>query len=91
VEVVDYTTFCHAVGFLCQTLDASVTSWWRSPKRNAAVGGHANSLHKQGLGCDLVLDDMSSEKRTELVKMATDLGLRALDEGDHIHLQVVTG
>lgn len=63
----------------------SVTSWIRSPLRNKQVGGSENSWHMSALGIDVVLDP--GENETEFKREAERLGLKALDEGDHIHLQ----
>ncbi len=63
----------------------SVTSWIRSVSRNARVGGAANSRHMLGLAVDIVLD-----RDQDLEMFLSDcrrLGLRAIDEGDHIHVQ----
>lgn len=64
----------------------SATSWWRTARRNADVGGHPQSRHLDGLGVDLVVDP--GQDPDELLAVARSLGLHALDEGDHIHLQL---
>ena len=64
----------------------SVTSWLRTPTRNTAVGGHPNSKHLTGLAVDVVLDpgqDKEAFKAEVVARMLT-----AVDEGDHIHIQV---
>jgi len=63
----------------------SVTSWIRSPKRNRAKGGSSNSRHLLGLAVDVVLDNKSD--KYQFKKECTRLGLKWLDEGDHIHVQ----
>jgi hypothetical protein len=63
----------------------SVTSWIRSPVRNVAVGGVADSRHLHGLAVDCVLDE--EKDRGEFKKAAAALGLQVIEEGDHIHLQ----
>lgn len=63
----------------------SVTSWFRTRAHNTAVGGVPNSKHLLGLAVDVVLD--TSGYREQLMVDAGRLGLWALDEGDHIHLQ----
>jgi hypothetical protein len=81
----DFTTFCHCVRSLCFTHQASVTSWFRTEKRNAAEHGHTNSWHLDGLGADLVPDDPA--KKPFLILAAAQLGLQAFDEGDHVHVE----
>lgn len=65
---------------------ASITSWYRTQNRNRAVGGHPQSKHLQGLAVDLVPDDTSSKHA--IIADASAAGLLAIDEGDHIHIQV---
>lgn len=61
----------------------TITSWWRSPWRNAAVGGKPWSQHQYGFGFDVV---PVSEKNRELL---AGLGLKVIDEGDHLHAQIL--
>jgi len=63
----------------------SVTSWGRTPAHNQAVGGQPNSRHLTWRGVDVLLDDPG--QREEFFKCAVELGLKALDERDHIHIQ----
>jgi uncharacterized protein YcbK (DUF882 family) len=63
----------------------SVTSWIRSPRRNQQVGGVAGSRHLDGCAVDVVLDDPAD--RPALQRLADRLGLRVLDEADHLHLE----
>lgn len=65
----------------------SVTSWWRTVKRNQEVGGVPNSKHLSGLAIDLVLDNPSDNQA--FIQAAQGLGLFVLDEGDHIHINQV--
>ena len=67
----------------------SVTSWFRSAKRNAQVGGHPKSKHLVGLGLDIVLDD--PKDKPKMVETLRAIGLSALDEGDHLHIQPMRG
>ena len=78
----------HAVQHLCLVFEGSVTSGRRTQKRNKLVGGVEHSLHLVGLAADIVLDEPS--KHGELLEACGRLGLRAIDEGDHIHVQVQT-
>lgn len=61
----------------------TITSWWRSPWRNREVGGVANSLHMIGLAWDVI--PATKENKTKLA----GLGLRVIDEGDHLHAQLI--
>jgi hypothetical protein len=63
----------------------SVTSWGRTEKRNISIGGVPGSLHLLFMGLDVVLDDM--KKNVDFEKDADRLGLLALFEDDHYHLQ----
>jgi len=59
----------------------AATSWWRSPEQNASVGGKRDSQHLFGLGADLVGDN------ERILRDARALGLIAVDEGSHVHVQ----
>ena len=63
----------------------SVTSWIRTHQRNREVGGNVESFHRCGLGLDCVLDLPTSKEH--FIKRARKLGLDAIDEGDHVHLE----
>jgi len=73
------------VVFLCCKHRGSVSSWGRTPGHNKAVGGVENSLHQIWLGCDVVLD--VNQKNVVFEADARELGLSALWEKDHYHLQ----
>ena len=77
--------FVDAVITLQAEFEFSVTSWFRSKKRNKGVGGSDDSFHLCGLGIDCVLD--LPDVKDLFVKRARRLGLDAIDEGDHIHLE----
>lgn len=68
--------------------DCSVTSWGRTQKRNAAVGGVPNSLHLVDLAVDVVYDQPISYATAS--ELAAHLGLRVIRETDHDHLQPLT-
>jgi Peptidase M15 len=61
---------------------SAVTSWWRSRSRNSSVGGAIYSQHLLGFALDLV-----TPRPTALVKSLNAVGLVAIDEGDHVHVQ----
>lgn len=58
-----------------------LTSWYRDPARNAAVGGAARSRHLRGLAIDVVARDPS-----RAIAAFRAVGLRVLDERDHLHV-----
>jgi len=77
--------FAYKLALLAVHHPFTVTSWLRTPKRNALVGGKAESRHLDGLGADCVLD--KDEPAMPFMTHARQLGLVVLDEGDHIHVQ----
>ena len=64
----------------------SISSWKRTEKRNRLVGGKPTSKHLIWLAVDIVLDSL--ELKDFFFKRVKELGLKYLDEGDHIHVQV---
>jgi uncharacterized protein YcbK (DUF882 family) len=64
----------------------SVSSFWRTAKHNAAVGGMKTSHHLAAKAMDCVLDDRAQS--TKLIAAAHAAGLQAVNEGDHIHIEV---
>jgi hypothetical protein len=81
----DLFSFGLRVFALCFKYQASISSWGRTPKHNKDVGGVPNSYHMLWIGCDVVLDVMA--KNEEFESDAGELGLKAILEGDHYHLQ----
>ena len=70
---------------------ASVTSWWRTPDRNAAnKDAIEDSQHLVGTAADLVFDPGAEPVRGLFIAAAREEGLEALFEGDHWHLELVT-
>lgn len=61
-----------------------VTSYWRDPASNAAVGGLPDSQHLIGLGIDLV---MPPEKLNEAASALAARGLIAVLYPTHLHVQ----
>jgi hypothetical protein len=78
--------FAAMVIHLCALYQCSVTSWIRTQERNRKVGGHQKSTHLVGFGADLVPDDMDA--KPALVAAARLLGLDAVDESHHVHIEV---
>jgi uncharacterized protein YcbK (DUF882 family) len=62
----------------------TVTSWWRSPSENARVGGVPRSLHLRALAIDFV----PRGSRLGAITAFRRVGLRVLDEGDHLHVSL---
>lgn len=60
-----------------------VTSWWRSPSHNKAVGGLPNSRHLWGWAFDVVPVTASN------VRALRGFFPVVVNEGDHIHVQLV--
>jgi len=79
---IEFATRCIII---CLKYEASVSSWGRTPKRNQFVGGVPGSYHLLWLGIDCILDDQ--KKSLEFEKDCATLGIQALYEGDHYHLQ----
>lgn len=69
--------------FRIRSQGMTITSWWRSPWHNAEVGGVKNSLHMIGLAWDII--PASAYNAAKLRSM----GLRVIDEYDHLHAQIV--
>ncbi len=60
-----------------------VTSWWRSPSKNKAVGGKPNSRHLWGWGYDVVPVTPANERALRKFFPVV------VNEKDHIHVQLV--
>jgi len=58
-----------------------VTSWWRGPSDNLHAGGSPDSQHLLGLAIDL------TPVSGQLLENLSRVGLIAVDERDHIHVQ----
>lgn len=80
-----YVDFCVAVSQLSAVARFRVTSWWRSPVSNAKVGGVEDSWHQMGMACDVVPETVLDSERIK--RFARKLGLEALDETTHLHLE----
>lgn len=65
----------------------SITSWIRTVRHNTQVGGVVNSYHIIGEGIDIVFDIPKQTKNVVFEKDCELVGLRAIFETDHYHLQ----
>ena len=63
----------------------SVSSWGRTVTRNKALGGVEGSNHLLWLGMDVILEPMV--KNIDFEADAAKIGLQAIFEKDHYHLQ----
>ncbi len=89
------TEFAHAVaGWSARYPTMSVTSWFRSPARDLAVGGGGASAHTRGPGAvDVVYTDEpgrglgQAPDQVEATAFAARLGLRLKRRVDHDHLE----
>lgn len=70
---------------LAAAFELRETSGHRSPASNQRLGGVTHSAHLFFLAVDVILDEPAD--RAAFLEDANRLGLLALDEGDHIHLQ----
>jgi len=62
---------------------ARVTSWYRTPWKNKAVGGKAKSWHLIGWAYDLTPANSTTETAARAIGF-----FKVVNEGDHIHLQI---
>lgn len=79
--------FAGAVLVYCDRFRGSVTSWYRTPLHNVAVGGVPLSPHLLGVGADVKLD--APVPLSARLGFAARLGLKLIDEHDHDHLQLM--
>jgi hypothetical protein len=74
------------VEWVCRTYAGSVTSWWRSPRRNLAKGGVHDSLHVSGEAADVVYDGEPPHVG-DLEMVAAAYFVEVVREGDHDHFE----
>jgi len=70
---------------VCRFFGGSITSWQRTEKHNAAVGGVPSSPHLAGCGADVVYDEVPELQR--VVDYCRLVGLVVIREKDHDHFQ----
>lgn len=68
-----------------------VTSGYRTPEHNAAVGGHPNSYHKQGLAADIVVSGMTSAQIAAVARDVGFTGIGVYPTSGHCHVDVRPG
>ena len=81
----DLVSFCAIVHTIVIRNKGSVTSWIRSAKHNAAVGGVPNSLHLLGAAVDIVFDDPAGE--SQAIAEFTAAHIHTYKETDHLHAE----
>ncbi len=89
LEIVDLVRpelreFFHALFRIPIDPGTLLTSWWRDPRVNRSVGGLTNSFHLWALAVDVVAPDPA-----HLIGHAREVGLDAIDEGSHVHLEPI--
>ena len=81
-------TFLDALMQLASRFGFRETSGYRSAAGNQAVGGVKYSSHQFWLGRDILLDP--GEDTVMFTEAARRVGLKVLNEGDHLHVQPAT-
>lgn len=72
--------------FLRQKYPYSVTSWFRTIKRNKMIGGLPDSKHLTGFAIDIV-PDLPKDYWEEIATEGRKFGLEMIVEDDHIHIE----
>jgi len=76
-----------AVFVLNQFPGTIITSWFRTPEENAAVGGHPRSQHLVGWAFDLVAPAGQAGRLADALQANQ---FEVVRESDHLHVQVFT-
>lgn len=67
--------------------DIIITSAFRTPEENEAIGGNPNSSHLRGLACDI--RTTSDADRYELILKAVESGFTRIGIAkDHLHIDI---
>jgi len=80
-----YRSFFDRLERAHQGIRVRPTSFWRSRSENQRVGGAGNSQHLIATALDLTYPTRS--ERDSAIRAMRSLGLIAVDEGDHVHVQ----
>ena len=83
------TEFADAIRAYCSWSRASISSWGRSPERNAQVGGNVESRHLIWLAADVVYAPNPLPELAVATRMAKKLGITLIREPSHDHLQAM--
>lgn len=70
---------------LAPQFGAQISSLTRTPERNAAVGGVANSQHLAGTAGDFVVPEANKGAFRQAMQQR---GFEVIDEGDHMHVEL---
>jgi hypothetical protein len=76
------------ISTLSQVPGVTTTSLYRDPAKNRDVGGVTNSQHMSGTAGDFVVPQSA---KPAFIAQARALGFEAIDEGDHIHVELPPG
>lgn len=68
-----------------------VTSGYRTPEHNRAIGGAERSFHMQGLAADIVVEGMSSAELADVAKQIGFTGIGVYPRRGHCHVDVRPG
>jgi len=77
--------FSRAVPLFYEFPGLLLTSWFRTPEKNRTSGGDRESQHLFALAWDLDAGRQAAERLTDA---ASRRGLVAVNEGDHVHVQL---
>jgi len=81
-----YRALLPRLNFMWQEFPGAIpTSWYRSEARNLEVGGAPYSQHRLAWAVDW---KAPPGRNREMVRLAQDLGMVGVDEGDHVHVQM---